>query len=97
MELFLSGERDLLPVFDAIELIARHILDRDEQPVLGDDGDGQVNIQLVTKERLWAGRVRAAAVSGMLRLYDAEGYASSSLPEQLAVLTTARDQALATA
>lgn len=32
MELFLSGERDLLPVVDAMGLIARHILDRDEQP-----------------------------------------------------------------
>jgi hypothetical protein len=48
MELFLSGERDLLPAVDAIELIARHILDRDKQAVLGNDGDWQVNIALVT-------------------------------------------------
>lgn len=68
MKLFLLGERDLLPVVDAIELITRHILDRDEQPVLSDEGDWQVNIAFVTTERLWAGRVRAAAVSGMLRL-----------------------------
>lgn len=84
MKLVLTSERALLPVVDAVELIARHIVDRDERPVLVDDGGWQVvpdpqarpapNILLVAKERMWAGRIREAAVSGMLKLYDAEGF-----------------------
>jgi hypothetical protein len=80
MKLFLSSDRDLLPVVDAVELIAQHIVDRDERPVLADDGvpDQQkrppAKIALIAKEREWAGRIREAVVSGALHLYDAEGF-----------------------
>lgn len=78
MKLVLSGAYDLLPVVDAVELIARHIVDHDERPALDVMPDPQKrpapNIPLVAKERVWAGRIREAAVSGMLKLYDAEGF-----------------------
>lgn len=79
MRLFLSSDHELLPVVDAVELIARHVVDRDTQTVLTENvpdphARPAANIALVIQERLWAGRVGEAAVSGMLHLFDADGF-----------------------
>lgn len=94
MKLLLSSDRELLPVVDAVELLARHCVERDERPVMVDDGGWQVvpdpqqrpaaNIALVIKERLWSGRIRQAAVDGMLRLHGADGFRIECDPDTFA-------------
>lgn len=100
MKLFLSSERELLSVVDVVSLIAQHIVDRDAQPVVANDVlDPQerpaANIALVIQERLWAGRVREAAVSGMLHLFDAEGFRIVFAPETFALLSFVKPARLA--
>lgn len=72
MKLFLSSDRELLPVVDAVSLIAQHIVDIEGRPVLAEDGSplpvGQSmlerqgrsapNIQLIALEREWTGLIR---------------------------------------
>jgi hypothetical protein len=80
MDLFLSSDPELLPVAYAVNLIAQHFVNRDPQPALVDGGVWQdpqtrpgLNVDLIEKERLWAGRVRAAVMTGKLRIYGADG------------------------
>lgn len=77
MDLFLSSDPELLPLAYAVNLIARHFVNRDPQPALVDGALWQdpqtrpvLNVGLIEKERLWAGRVRAAVMTGKLRIYD---------------------------
>ena len=80
MKLFLSSTLELLPVVDAVSLIAHHLVNREERPVLVGDGVPNpqkrpaANIPLISKEREWARRIREAMVSGALALYNAEGF-----------------------
>lgn len=80
MDLFLSSDPELLPVAYAVNLIARHFVNRDPQPALVDGALWQdpqtrpvLNVDLIEKERDWAGRLRAAVVKGKLRIYGADG------------------------
>lgn len=89
MKLFLSSEREFLPVVDAISLIAQHILDHDERPVPADDGMVRTNLEgrpapniaFGALERRWAALVRQAVMGGRLPLYDAEDFPATYFSE----------------